>query len=931
MAETIRGINVVIGAETTGLTQALSEVTRRSRDIQSELKQVERLLRLDPGNTELLAQKQRLLSDAIANTSTKLDTLRAAQQQVDEQFARGEINEGQYRAFQREIVRTEQELQEFEARLGSSEDDLEDFGDQAERTGERLKSVGEGMKNTGEKMATTFGSAALAIGTSLGVAVKSAADFDTSMRKAGAIAGATTEEFEAMKAAALDLGATTSLSASEVAEAMTEMAAKGFTANQTIAAMPGVIAAAEASGESLSLAADTVSSALNIWSLKAEESARVADVLAMSANVSAAGIDDLGYVLKYAGGPAAALGISLEEVAAAAGILTNAGLDGSNAGTALRASLLALNNPAKAQQKMMDNLGISMRDSAGNVLSLAEMVGTLRDSTEHMTEADKVATLAKLVGTEAVSGFLSLMSAGPAEIEKMTASLENSGGASTEAAAKMKAGIGGALENLSGAIDSFVITVGDQLIPIVQKVAGLITELVNKFTALPESVQQFLVIGTAIIGVLSAIAAIIGIVIMVVGSILTAIGSVTTALAAAGGTAAIFGTILAALTSPITIIIASIVALVAGLTYLYNTNETVKNALNAAWEFLKAAAESIFNYLKSFWATWGGDIISFFAKLWDGVKGVFGIAMKVLNDIITKIFQGIIAFWDKWGDTIVGIFKDSFEILKIVFKTVFDVISSVTKKVFENLKTFWDTWGKTITGVFNTVLSIVKTIFEGVWNTIKIVIETVIGVISGIIKTFLAIFKGDWAGAWENAKETVSAIWNGITGIFGNAFSTMAEVGKNIIKGLISGIKNMKDAVVNTAKNVASSIGDSFKNFFGIHSPSRLMLGYGTNIVQGLANGISNTARQAIKSASSLSSAVAGAMSFDVGGVSSAISALNGSSAPSVAGVTNSNTSVNFADMFRGANFNVRSDDDLTVLGQLLGGQITDALRGAGV
>lgn len=103
---------------------------------------------------------------------------------------------------------------------------------------------------------------------------------------------------------------------------MTEMAAKGFTANQTIAAMPGIISAAEASGEDLALAADTVSSALNIWGLEAAESSRVADVLAMSANESAAGIDDLGYVLKYAGGPAAALGISLEEVAAAAGIMT---------------------------------------------------------------------------------------------------------------------------------------------------------------------------------------------------------------------------------------------------------------------------------------------------------------------------------------------------------------------------------------------------------------------------------------------------------------------------------------------------------------------------------------------------------------------------------------------------------------------------------
>lgn len=184
-----------------------------------------------------------------------------------------------------------------------------------------LQSFGDNMTTVGGGIAKTFTAATLAIGGGLTYAVKQAADFDTEMRKAGAIAGASAKELDAMRDAALDLGAKTSESASSVAQAMTEMAAKGFTANQTIAAMPGVIAAAEASGEDLALAADTVASALNIWGLEASESSRVADILAMSANVSAAGIDDLGYVLKYAGGPAASLGISLEEVAAAAGLM----------------------------------------------------------------------------------------------------------------------------------------------------------------------------------------------------------------------------------------------------------------------------------------------------------------------------------------------------------------------------------------------------------------------------------------------------------------------------------------------------------------------------------------------------------------------------------------------------------------------------------
>jgi len=192
--------------------------------------------------------------------------------------------------------------------LAESERKLSGFG----------KAIG-GMATVFAGLATV-GVGALTVG--LGKSVSMFSDFDTEMRKAGAISGATTEQFEAMKQAAIELGGKTSKSASEVAVAMTELAAKGFDANEVMKAMPGIISAAEASGEDLALAADTVSSALNIWGIEASESSRIADVLAQSANTSAAGIDDLGYVLKYAGAPAAALGISLEEVAAAAGIMT---------------------------------------------------------------------------------------------------------------------------------------------------------------------------------------------------------------------------------------------------------------------------------------------------------------------------------------------------------------------------------------------------------------------------------------------------------------------------------------------------------------------------------------------------------------------------------------------------------------------------------
>lgn len=317
----------------------------------------------------------------------------------------------------------------------------------------------------------------VALSAGITASVHKFVDFDNELRKAGAIAGATADEFILMRDAAIDLGASTSKNATEVAGSMAELASKGFDANQTIAAMPGIIAASEASGESLATAADTVASALNIWGLEAEKSSHVADVLAMAANKSAAGIEDMQYAFKYAGAPAAALGIQLEEVSSAIGIMTNAGLDGSSAGTSLRASLLALNNPAKAQQKIMDKLGFSILDAEGNAKSLSSMVGDLTEATKGMTEADKVATVGKLVGTEAVSGFLALMAAGPAEIDNMTNSLVNSGGAAKETADQMMGGIGGALEELGGTIESLALRIGDKLAPHISDVANYLSEI----------------------------------------------------------------------------------------------------------------------------------------------------------------------------------------------------------------------------------------------------------------------------------------------------------------------------------------------------------------------------------------------------------------------------------------------------------------------
>ncbi|MCM3783667.1 phage tail tape measure protein [Neobacillus mesonae] len=877
MAETIKGINVVIGSDTTALSKALSDVNKTSGSLQRELRQVEQLLKFDPGNTELLAQKQQLLQQSIINTARKLEQLRQAQAQVNDQFERGEISEGQYRAFQREIAKTEQELKRMDGQLDQNTNSLKAQGVTVSKLGKEYEEAFDQAKRAmgnafdqAKALGTGLTAAGAGLAAGLGKAISTSSEFEAQLSRVGAIAEATDSQLLELRDSALELGASTSKSASEVAKGQEELAALGFTVEEILGAMPGVISAAEASGADMAQTAEVMASTLNIFGKEASEATKVADILAKTANVSAANITDMQYALKYAGPPAAALGISLEELSAAIGIMTNAGMQGEQAGTSLRSALLALLNPSEENSKLMSAMGVEITDLEGNFIGLEKLVQNLSDSMVGMSDTQKAATLASLVGTEAVSGILSLMAAGPEEINKFSQALEDSGGASAKAAAQMKDNLKGSVEEMSGAFETLMITIGTALTPMIQALANALGGLANWFNGLSPTLQSFIAIA-------GAVAAAVG---LIAGPLLLIVGFIPQI---AAGLSAL-GPAFAALTGPIGIVVAAIAGLVAGITVLYNTNDEARAKIDAAWKAIQTAAQTIFNAvsgiiktvfgaIKQFWTTWGGDIKSFFQTLWDAVSKIFKAVFDTISKIVKTVFNDIKAFWDQWGGTIQQTFKNLWEIVKTIFSAAFTVISTVVMTAFNAIKAFWDTWGSTIQTVFTTIWNVVKTIFQGAWEGIKIIVETAVKVISGIVDVWLKVFQGDWKGAWESAKKVASDLWNGILKIFANAFEVMMDVGKNIINGLIQGIKNLAGAVVDTAKDIAKSIADAFTDFFDIHSPSRLTKGFGKNIVQGLAEGIAETSREAVKAATSLSASVSKAMSLDPTNVSVAANA----------------------------------------------------------
>jgi TP901 family phage tail tape measure protein len=659
----------------------------------------------------------------------------------------------------------------FNAAVRSALDELKTLKD-------KTAGIGDTLKNNGKNIVTAGAAITAGVTVPFVAAVKTTGDFESAMSKAGTIAGASASELDAMKQAALEMGSTTSLSSSQVADAMSNMAAKGFDANQVIASMPGVISAAEASGEDLSLVADTVTSALNGFGLEASESGRVADILAMSANKTAAGVGDLGYAFKYAAPVASSLGIGLEELAAATGIMADSGLEGSQAGTTLRAVMTNLASPTDEARAAMEAMGFSAINADGSFKPLNQIIGDLNGSMAGMTDAQKLATLSTLVGTEVASGMLVLLDAGQEGIAGMTTELQNSEGASAEAAASMKDNMNGALDNLSGAVESATISLMSTLTPTIAAIADKVTGLVEKFNALPESTKGFLAISAAVVAISGPILAVLGVIVMGIGSLITSVGTIGAAFAAAGGFSGVFASALAAITGPVGLVVAGIAALVGILIYGWQTSETFRNAVTSAVTQIWGSLQGLFTAVMGFIApimpvvtTIITGILDLVVSLIAQVISVVGPILSFIIDIMTGIIGAITPIAVVVGEVLAAAWG--------IFSDVFSTILSYTGEIFAGIV---------------EIINALSPVVGGVFNTIGDIVSTVMGVVSDVISGTFENIKG----AWEGLKGFVSGVFDGVA----SAVESLVGEVRGFVNGVIGGI-NGAISIINKIPGVS--------------------------------------------------------------------------------------------------------------------------------
>lgn len=490
MAGTIKGIVVEIGGDTSGLQKALSKVNSATSSLSKELKGVNSLLKLDPSNTELLSQKQEILAESIEQTSKKLEELKKVQEAAIQEGEK--VSPENYRNLQREIANTENKLKQLQVQASkwtSAGKSLEEYGD-------KITKISKKIDNLGTTITTTLTLPILTIGTA---AVTTGNDFEAQMSRVQAIAGATQEELEKLTDQAIELGAETSFSASEAAAGMENLASAGFTTNEIIEAMPGLLDLAASSGAELATASEIAASAIRGFGLEATEAGHVADIFAEASARTNAQVEDMGEAMKYVAPVAKTVGLTIEETAAAIGIMSDAGIKGSQAGTTLRSGLVRIVKPTKQVRDAMEELNVEFYNSDGTMKSLTKIIEDLQKSTEGLTDETKNQALAQIFGTEALSGMLALVNKGSDELEDMTKQFKKADGAAERMADTMLDNTAGAVESLTGSLESAGIVIQKALAPSIKNLAKWIQDLVDDFTDLSQEEQQNIIKTVALV------------------------------------------------------------------------------------------------------------------------------------------------------------------------------------------------------------------------------------------------------------------------------------------------------------------------------------------------------------------------------------------------------------------------------------------------
>ncbi|HDK7162084.1 TPA: phage tail tape measure protein [Clostridium botulinum] len=331
-------------------------------------------------------------------------------------------------------------------------------------------------------------------GLGIAAAVRDFSNFEQGLANVKAISGATAQEMQVLGKEARRLGAETAWSAKDVTDAEMLLSQAGFKVQETIAALPGLLDMASAGDIQLAEATDIAAGTIRAFGMEAKQSAHVADVLALTASRTNSDISGIGESMKYVAPVSKALGISFEETSAAIGMLADANIKGSQAGTVLRASFARLSNPSEKAAEAIEKLGFKAFDSNGKMLPLSQVIGNLKTSMSGLTKQQQAQAISTIFGTEAMSGMMALVEQGPEKLQSLTKELEGSDGAARKMAETRLDSLQGQFTILKSAVEGMNIELGEKLAPYAKEFVTWFTskipDITNKIVEVAEKISS---------------------------------------------------------------------------------------------------------------------------------------------------------------------------------------------------------------------------------------------------------------------------------------------------------------------------------------------------------------------------------------------------------------------------------------------------------
>lgn len=814
MAQKIKGITIEIGGDTTKLDKALGEVNSKTRQLQSELKGVNSLLKMDPKNVTLLKQKQDLLNQSIANTKEKLNTLKTAQIQVQEQFDKGQITEEQYRDFQREIVATENKLKSLTA-------ELKNFGSvgaqQIAVVGQKMQDVGGKIESAGKKLSLFSAGSTVA----LTAVSKGAIDFETAFTGVTKTVDGTDEQLAKIKQGLLDLSKATSSSSTDIA-AVAEAAGQLGVKTENILAFTETMVRL---GDSTNMSADEAATAIaQLYNIMGSDINTVdqfgAAIVALGNNAATTEADIVNMASRIASS-GTQVGLTEQEVLALSTTLASVGLEAEGGGSAISAVITKIDKDVALNTDSLktwaDVAGMSVKDfktlwENDAMSAIQKVVGGMGDAKaggENLNiilDELGVTSLRQTDTMKRLSGASELM----ADMVNISNNAWEENSALTNESSKRYETTAAKITQMKNTVTELCVKLGDILLPILNKIISAISKFTNWLTNLNPAAQKIVLVVLAIVSALGPFLIILAKLISSVGTIMTIVPKLVAIIKTVRTAFAAFNATL--LANPIVLIVAAIAALIAGFVLLWNKCEWFRNFWIGLWENVKNVCKAVIDGIVGFFT----GIIDFIKNNWQGlllfIVNPFAGAFKLLYDNC----EGFRNFVD-------GIIQK----VKEIFASI---VSFISTNVIEPIKQFFAPIVAWFTNLFMSIYTSLVSIINVIWGIIQGLWEMIVALFTAAInwinESIITPIKTAFTAAIEAIKTAIQVAWEFIKNIFITIatwvndnvlvpiMNLLTSVWSWIQNNIIMPIKNAFTAAWNTLKTGAVNAWEGIKNVF---------------------------------------------------------------------------------------------------------------------